>query len=410
VPIVQPADAREVSEFVTWAAAASRPIELVGGGSMRGVGRPVRDSQLLDLCRISGIESYEPAELYLTARAATPLAEVEAVLSSAQQMLAFEPGDWRQLLGTPASTPTLAGALCCNLSGPRRIRVGTARDHLLGFRAVNGRGEPYKAGSRVVKNVTGFDLCKLMAGSYGTLSVLTEVTVKVLPRPDTECTVLVAGLDDQAAPSLLAQAVNSPNEVSGASYLSGAVAQVSAVNTVAGMGTRGGVAALRVEGPASSSAHRAAALTDLLSVYGPCEVLGPEDTAGLWRELRDVSLLAPAADGAVWRLSVIPSMSATIVAEIATHIPIRHFLDFAGGLVWAALPPGHADGGAQLIRRALAAHGGGHALLARAPEHIRASVSVFEPLAAPLAALTARVKDSFDPLRILNPGRMYADT
>jgi glycolate oxidase FAD binding subunit len=410
VPSIQPTDEREVSEFVTWAAAARQPIELLGGGSMRDLGRPVRGSQLLDLSRLSGIESYEPAELYLTARAATPLAQIESTLSAARQMLAFEPGDWRQLLATPASTPTLAGALCCNLSGPRRLRAGAARDHLLGFRAVNGRGEPYKAGSKVVKNVTGFDLCKLMAGSHGTLSVLTEVTVKVLPRPDTQRTVLLAGLDEQVAPSVLSKAVNSPNEVSAAAYLPGAVAQVSAVQSVAGMGACGGVAALRVEGPESSTAARAAELTELLRGHGSCEVLEPGDTATFWREIRDVSLLAPAAEGAVWRLSVIPSRSAAVVAEISRQLAITHFLDFAGGLVWAAVPPGARDAGAQQIRRALGAHGGGQALLVRAPEHIRASVPVFEPLAAPLAALTARVKDSFDPLRILNPGRMYAGT
>src|SRR6266478_6922584 len=197
-----PSDLSELREAVAEALAAEEPVEVVGGGSKRALGRPVQAAHTLDLSRLSGIRDYAPSELVLTAGAATPLAEIERALEEAGQMLAFEPPDWRGFLGVPdeeSTGPTLGGALACNLSGPRRIKAGAARDHFLGFRGVSGRGEIFKAGGKVVKNVTGYDLCKLMAGSYGTLAALEEVTVKVLPQPESESTVMLCGLDAATA-------------------------------------------------------------------------------------------------------------------------------------------------------------------------------------------------------------------
>src|SRR5690242_11526942 len=213
-----PADIDELCETVSEALAAEEPVEIVGGGSKRALGRPVQAAHTLDLSRLSGIRDYAPSELVLTAGAATPLAEIELALDDAGQMLAFEPPRWHALLGGEGA-PTLGGVLACNLAGPRRLKAGAARDHFLGFRAVSGRGESFKAGGKVVKNVTGYDLCKLMAGSYGTLAALEEVTVKVLPRPETAATVLFAGLDPAAAVRLMSAALGSPHEISGAAYL-----------------------------------------------------------------------------------------------------------------------------------------------------------------------------------------------
>src|SRR5438067_13669053 len=214
-----PADIDELRDAVAGALAAEEPVEIIGGGSKRGLGRPLQTPHVLDLSRLSGIRDYAPSELVLTAGASTPLAEIERALDEAGQMLAFEPPDWRWLLGTAEMKPTLGGVLACNLSGPRRIKAGAARDHFLGFRAVSGRGEIFKAGGKVVKDVTGYDLCKLMAGSYGTLAALEEVTVKVLPRPETEATVLFAGIEPEPAVRLMSAALGTPNEVSGAAYL-----------------------------------------------------------------------------------------------------------------------------------------------------------------------------------------------
>ena len=188
-----PADLFELRDAVAEALAVEEPLELVGGGSKRGLGRPLQTPHLLDLSRLSGIRDYAASELVLTAGAGTPLAEIEHTLAQAGQILAFEPPNWRVLLGGEGE-PTIGGTLGCNLSGPRRIKAGATRDHFLGFRGGSGRGEIFKAGGKVVKNVTGYDLCKLMAGSYGTLAVLEEVTIKVLPQPESSCTIALCGL------------------------------------------------------------------------------------------------------------------------------------------------------------------------------------------------------------------------
>src|SRR5438067_12066482 len=214
-----PADLNELRDAVAEALAAEEPLEVVAGGSKRGLGRPLQTPHSLDLSRLAGIRDYAPSELVLTAGAATPLAEIERVLAENGQVLAFEPPGWCGLLGVDEASPTLGGVLACNLSGPRRIKAGAARDHFLGFRAVSGRAEIFKAGGKVVKNVTGYDLPKLMAGSYGTLAVLEEVTIKVLPRPETVATILFAGLIPAAAVRLMGAALGSPHEVSGAAYL-----------------------------------------------------------------------------------------------------------------------------------------------------------------------------------------------
>src|SRR5437762_3458902 len=249
-PVLQPATEAELAELVRWAAAEALPLELVAGGSKPGFGRPVQSAHRLDLGKLAGIRDYQPAELVLTSGAATPMAEIDAALAAEHQMLAFEPGDWAPLYGRPAGSGTLGGALACNLAEPRRIKAGAARDHFLGFRAVSGRGEAFKAGGKVVKNVTGYDLCKLMAGSFGTLAALTEVTVKVLPEPEPASTVMLWGLDALAAVRTLSRAIASPHEVSGAAYLPASTAGLSSLS---GSTT---VAALRLEGPHPSVMFR----------------------------------------------------------------------------------------------------------------------------------------------------------
>jgi glycolate oxidase FAD binding subunit len=388
----RPADERELIDIVASALAADEPLELVGGGSKRGLGRPLQLPHTLDLGAFAGIRQYEPEELVLTAGAATPLAEIEAALDEKSQMLAFEPGDWRALLGS-RNGQTLGGVLACNLAGPRRIRQGAARDHFLGFHAVSGRAEAFKAGGKVVKNVTGYDLPKLLAGSYGTLAALTEVTVKVLPRPEATRTVLLRGLDDKSALRALTRALNSSHEVGGAAHLPAAIES-------------GAATLVRLEGPVPSVEARAAALRGELGEFGTVEILEDAASKTRWRAVCDAAPFVALEGRVVWRLSVPPAAAAAIVADIAHTLDLRHFYDWGGGLVWLAVA-GAEDGGAQRVRAALA--GNGHATLIRAPDALRAQAAVFEPLAAPLAALAARVKSGFDPGRILNRGRMYRD-
>ena len=408
--VFSPADAKDCREVVAWAVAEERPLELVAGGSKRGLGRPVQAGEVLDLSRLSGIGDYEPAELVLTAAAGTPLEEVEAALAARRQMLAFEPADWRTLLGAGDRRQTIGGVVSCNLSGPRRIRAGAARDHLLGFHAVSGRGEAFKAGGKVVKNVTGYDLGKLVAGAYGTLVALTEVTLKVLPRPEDSRSVVVWDLEPGAAIRALAEGLNSPYEVSGAAHLPAGPAARSSVRAVAGAGAAATV--LRLEGFAPSVEYRCRAVGDTLAAYGPVDELAAPDSERLWHEIGDAALLAEPRDRAVWRLSLPPSAAPAVAEAILAAAEAELLFDWGGGLVWAAVATRTPDGGAAAVRGALASHGagavGGHATLVRAPKAIRAAVDVFEPLPGPLAALTAQVKENFDPRRVLNPGRMYA--
>jgi glycolate oxidase FAD binding subunit len=331
----------------------------------------------------------------------------EAALDEQRQMLAFEPADLGPLLGGPAGAASIGGVLACNLSGPRRIKAGAARDHFLGLEAVSGRGELFKSGGRVVKNVTGYDLCKLLCGSHGTLAAMTDVTVKVLPRPEKTYTVLLFGLDDATAAQAMTRALGSPHEVSGAAHLPAALTSGSEVSYVAGAG--GAVTALRLEGPGPSVEYRCAALRRELADLGATEELHSHNSRLFWRELRDVRPFVERDGTAVWRLSVAPTEGPRAVAAIAAELPAADaFYDWGGGLVWLAVPSGGAgDAGAAVVRAAVAAVGG-HATLIRAPLELRAAVEVFQPQDAATAALTQRVKDSFDPRRVLNPGRIYA--
>ena len=396
-----PTDAAQVLEVVASAAAAETPLEVVGAGSKRALGRPVQTNHRLDVSRLTGIELYEPAELVMTARPGTPLTAIEAELHGHGQQLAFEPPDLGPLLGGDASRGTIGGAVACNLAGPRRPKAGAARDHFLGVEAVTGRGEAIKAGGRVVKNVTGYDLCKLFAGSYGTLAAMTSITVKVMPAPEKTRTVLIAGLDDGAAVRAMTAALTSPHEVSAAAHLPAAVAARSGVSYVAGAG--GAVTALRVEGPAPSAEHRCQALRDLLAEYGNIEELHGHNSGALWREVADVAPFTGRPGRVVWRLSVPPTSGATVASSILQDTDGEVFYDWGGGLVWLSLADDHAA-----MVRAAVAETGGHATLVVADAVRRDAVAVFEPQESGLAALSARIKDGFDPHRILNPGRMVA--
>jgi len=401
-----PADLDELRDAVGEALAVEEPLEVVAGGSKRGFGRPLQLPRLLDLSRLAGIRDYQPSELILTAGAATPIEEIDAALAEAGQMLAFEPPDLGALFGLPeavARQRTLGGALACNLSGPRRIKAGAARDHFLGFRGVSGRGEVFKAGGKVVKNVTGYDLCKLMAGSFGTLAALEEVTVKVLPRPEALSTVMLWGLDPLPAVRALSRALASPHEISGAVY-------IPAPSTTGLMSLPGStaVAALRLEGPDPSVTFRRERL--LAELGSDCEATSLDDESSIpfWQAVRDVLPLAGSGDRAIWRVSVAPSRGGELGEAIARRLDTSWYLDWAGGLVWAAIA-GAEDGGAAVIRDAIRGadgRGTGHATLIKGSPELRRAVPVFEPQLPALAALVRRIKESFDPCRILNPGRM----
>lgn len=389
--IFKPENENHVLDAMRWAASGNaKVLEVLGHGSKRGLGRVQNADNVLDLSGLSGIMLYEPEELVMTARAGTPLAEVEAALDAANQMLAFEPWSANGLYGHDGGT--VGGVFASAVTGPRRPLVGSARDHMLGFHAVSGRGEIFKSGGRVVKNVTGFDLTKLMAGSMGTLAVMTDVSFKVLPKPEKSRTILVFGASDPG--QAMRDAQNSPYEVSGVAHLPTKVAARSGVAYVSGAGA--GVTAVRVEGPGPSVEVRCTALRELLSGYGAVEELHTANTRSLWQEIRDVSYFA--GDRQLWRLSVAPSDGPVIAAQLQGE----HYFDWAGGLIWLAMDATD-NANADRVRGVVK---GGHATLMRSSETVRANVAVFQPQADGVAQLMKRVRAGFDPHNILNPGRM----
>jgi glycolate oxidase FAD binding subunit len=399
---LKPRDARDdVEDAVRWAVSADKRLELVGQGSKRGIGRPSQTDLTLDLSGLSGVTLYEPAELVLSARAGTPIGDIEALLAENNQQLEFEPADYGALFGLAPGQGTVGGVLATNLSGPRRIKSGAARDHFLGVTAVTGRGETIKSGGRVVKNVTGYDLCKLFAGSWGTLVAMTEVTLKVLPKPETEATLVVAGLTDAQACAAMAAAIGSSCDVSGAAHLPDHVA-----SWFDGLPKAEASTVLRLEGFTPSVRHRQGTLASEMKNFGPVTILGAVSSHALWRSVRDVKAFAgPAAQHRpLWRISVPPASGHRLVDLITPAAQM--FYDWAGGLVWVGMPyADEADAGSV---RAAVRQLGGHATLVRAPSAIRAAVDVFQPEEAGLAALNRRVKESFDPKGVLNPGRMRA--
>ena len=393
----------EVLDAVRWAAAEEQPLEVLGHGSKRGIGRPAQTEHAIDLSRLAGVTLYEPEKLVLSPRAGTPLAEIGALLAERGQELAFEPMDYRPLHGGAAGevgkSGTIGGVLATNLSGPRRLKAGAARDHILGVHCVSGRGEAFKSGGRVVKNVTGYDLSKAMAGSWGTLAVVTDLTFKVLPRSETETTVALRRLDDEKAAAAMAAALGSSAEVSAAAHLPERLAaRVSDGKLGSDPATL-----LRVEGFGPSVAYRAAMLSDLFG--GHIETLDVDHSRALWADVRDVAPFADGTDRPVWRVSMAPSEGWKLVAALRMQAAVDAFYDWQGGLVWLRMED---DPEAESVRALMRRLGGGHSMLVRAAAPVRAAVPVFEPQPGPLGTLAARLRSEFDPKGILNPGRMAA--
>lgn len=397
-----PSTPEDVLAAVRWAVAEETPLEIVGRGSKRGIGKPLQTEHTLDLSGLTGVTLYEPEELVLSARAGTPMAELEKLLADNGQEFAFEPIDYGPLLGGAQNDGSIGGTLAANLAGPRRLKAGAARDHILGIFAVSGRGEAYKSGGRVVKNVTGYDLSKGLAGSWGTLAVATDVTFKVLPAAETEMTLAIRDLQDEQMAAVLAVAMGSSCEVSGAAHLPEGMADKV---IAAALGSRPATL-LRVEGFGPSVAYRIAKLKDLLKGAPQIDEIAVEQSRALWRDMRDCMPFADGTQKPVWRISVAPGEGWKLALALRMQAPASAFFDWQGGLVWLRMEGDDPE--ADLVRALVRKCGGGHATLVRANQAWRNAVAVFEPQPAPLAALSKRLKDEFDPRGILNPGRMGA--
>lgn len=384
----EPLSEEAAARLVQAAALSGSPFVIRGGGT-RNLHTTPKDADILSTRGMNGIVAYNPAEMTMTARAGTPIETVEAALAEKRQMLAFEPNDLRGVLGS-SGIPTIGGVFATNASGPRRFVAGAARDSLLGVRFVNGKGEVVKAGGRVMKNVTGLDLAKLLAGSHGSLALLTEVTFRLLPVPETAATIVVSNLNDAEAAAAMATALSMSVEVSGAAHLPESVCGRFAGGAL----TAGAATVLRIEGLAASVSVRRDKLESAMARFGPVSRLDAGTTARLWQEVRDA---APYADGTprpLWRVSVAPTAGHQLVAALRLETGVDAFYDWQGGLVWLRM---ETDPEAALLRRYIKAVGGGHATLLRARPDVLAAIETFDPQPEAVAALSARVKASFDP-------------
>ncbi len=388
-----------IAAAVADAAGAAEPMLICGNGTKQGMLRPVQAARSLSTRDHTGITLYAPKELILSARAGTTLAEVEAVLAEHGQHLIGEPPDLAALLGGPDRPQTIGGVVATNLSGPRRVAWGAMRDHVMGVRAVTGWGEVIHSGGRVLKNVTGLDLCKLLTGSHGTLAVITEVTLKVLPAPEAVGTLVLPGLDPVAGVSALSAALGSPYGVSGAAWLPAEAA--ARVPALSGLGQS--VALIRIEDFARSVSYRTERLQQAIGMPGAA-LLDDATSRDVWRAVRDVRPLSLEPGDAVWRVSVRPSAGPAML-RAAQAAGARGYLDWGGGLLWLA---GSASVATHEAMMAAVRAAAGVWTLMRAPEPLRAAVPVVSPEPEPLARITRRVKAALDPRGVLNPGRIYA--
>jgi glycolate oxidase FAD binding subunit len=375
------------------------PLLIQGNGTKAGFLRPVQAARTLSTSGLSGINLYAPKELIIYACAGKPLPVIEAALAEGGQHLIAEPPDLSDLLGTAGKPQTLGGVVATNLSGPRRVAWGAMRDHVMGVRVVTGRAEVIRSGGRVLKNVTGLDLCKLLTGSHGTLGVITEITLKVLPAPQATGTLVLLGLDAAAGVAALSAALGSPFGVSGAAWLpADAVARVPGLRDVKGSATL-----IRIEEFAPSVVYRVGRLIEQLAVAVAVTLDTPTSRA-VWMDVRDARPLVARDDDAVWRVSVRPSAGPGVLQALQPS-GVTGFLDWGGGLVWLAGPADTVTH--QAVERAAMAAGGTWTLV-RAPDALRGAVHVVPEEVAPLARITRQVKAALDPAGILNPGRLYA--
>lgn len=401
--MIRPADEQELSVAIQDAANAEVPLEIIGAGSKSEIGRPMNTSATITTSRLRGITLYEPNELVMAAGAGTPFSTIDYELSLNNQQLAFEPIDPAPAIGQQAGQLTCGGIFATNLSGSRRIQSGAARDHLLGIRGVNGRGEIFKSGGRVMKNVTGIDLSRGLSGSWGTLAVFTELCFKVMPKPEETRTLIFFGMPDQIATEVMIRAMQSPYEISGTLHLQKRLAQRLRHEGLQNMGEA--VTAIRIENFANAVAGRAEKLKEAVAVYGEVHELDNVNSIAFWNEVRELSFLQGSKDP-LWRISTAPKDGTRFTEALSSFMDCRTAYDWAGGLIWVEVPS-TTDAGAAEIRR-LVASIGGHATLIRAEPSVRATINVFQPLEPGLARLSELLKDQYDPHGLLNPGRLYA--
>ena len=401
--VFSPDTPKDLLDCIKMACGQGEKFEIRGQGSKRGWGRPIHNCRILDLGKLSGISLYEPKELVLSAAAGTTMKSIVETLRDNDQYLAFEPPKLSSLYDGSDKCGTLGGVIATNLSGPRRLSAGAARDHLLGFEAVSGAGEYFKSGGRVVKNVTGFDLSKLLAGSFGTLAAMTSITVKVLPRPNKSRTLLVRGLENKAAIKVLSESLSLSLEVSGAAHLPIGISNKSSIPYISS--DNSSVTVIRLEGHAPSVEARCKIVKKIWREYGDIEELHTHNTEKFWNEISGIVTFLDQEANKIWRISVPPSQGAELLVKLKEKLKCDAFFDWGGGLIWLS-ESNETKYSEKIIREAMSEQSG-HATLFRASDKDRESFDVFNPQPNALMNITRKIKKNFDPHGVLNPERMY---
>ena len=398
----------EVSNFIKKFYKSNVPIELIGSGSKRKIGKPLQCSKTLSLTKLNGIIEYLPEELYIKVKACTSIQQIEEELKKNKQQLAFEPIDFGYLFNGKSNCGTAAGQVACNISGSRRFKVGSVRDHVLGFRGVNGKGEIIKSGGNVVKNVTGYDLSKLVCGSYGTLIALTEITFKVLPAPEVSKTLIIHDQKIEAATFLLEQAISSSNDVSGAAFfpiepkVPGCVMNIEKTFKLNDLKYGGSLTTIRIEGSKKSINLRIQNLIDELKIVNfNISILDTYQSEIFWNKVKSLEFFSSSKNN-ILRIVIPPSECVQLVYQLSNKF--KYYLDWGGALMWMEAFE-LSEEMFESIRKKVVKHGG-YVTMIKNSDYLPYVEDVFT-INRGRFDISQNIKKSFDPKRILNPGKMY---
>jgi len=406
--IEYPLNEKEVSQFIKKFYKSNVPTELIGSGSKRKIGKPLQCSKTLSLLKLNGIIEYLPEELYIKVKACTPIKQIEDELQKNKQQLAFEPIDFGYLFNGKSDYGTAAGQVACNISGPRRFKVGSVRDHVLGFRGVNGKGEIIKSGGNVVKNVTGYDLSKLICGSYGTLVALTEITFKVLPAPAESKTLIIHNQKLEPATFLLNQAISSPNDISGAAFfprepkIPGCKMDIDNIFKLNDLKQEGSITAIRIEGSKNSIEDRIQNLIDELKIINfSISILDTYQSEIFWKKVKNLEFFYPSKNS-ILRIVIPPSECSQLIYQLSDKF--KYSIDWGGALVWMEAFE-LSEEMFESIRKKVINHGG-YLTMIKNSDYLPYVEDVFT-INSDRFNISQNIKKSFDPKRILNPGKMY---
>ena len=407
--IEYPENETEVSEFIKQFHKSNIPVELIGSGSKRKIGKPLQCAKVLNLSKLSGIVEYLPKELYIKVKACTPINQIEKELKKNKQQLAFEPIDFGYLFTGKSDYGTAGGHVACNISGPRRFKVGSLRDHVLGFRGVNGKGEIIKSGGMVVKNVTGYDLSKLVCGSYGTLVALTEITFKVLPAPEESKTIVIHNLQLESATDLLNQAISSSSDISGAIFLptepkcEGSLMNIETTFKLNDLKYGGSLTAIRIEGSKHSIDERTQNLKNELKISSyDISILETYQSEIFWKKVKNLEVFSSTQNNII-RIVIPPSYCVQLLYQLLST-KFKYYIDWGGALIWLEAYQFTEEMFDSIKKKVIKC--GGYMSMIKSSDYLPYVEEVFT-INRSRFDISQSIKKSFDPKRVLNPGKMY---